>query len=173
MSPATLQKRFLAEIGPHEGILARVASVYADSAEDRGDLLQEMRLQLWRSFPGYRGQAKFSTWMHRVALNTALLRWRRRFRRPEGHLTDDHRALERLPWIPPDDDDVRQLYRAIRQLPGIDRAIVALWLEGHSYQEIAEVTGLGRSNVSVRLARSKERLRASLAGEPDRQEVEA
>ena len=167
MSPSRRQQSFLDEVRPHQGMLRRIAAAYADSFEDRRDLLQEMLLQLWRSYPGYRGDAKFSTWMYRVALNTALLGWRRRSRRPEGRLSADDRVLDNLPGIDPDDEAVRALYTAIRALPGVDRAIVALWLEGHSYREIAAITGLRRSNVSVRLVRLKEKLRASVEGEPE------
>ncbi len=172
MSPSKLQESFLDEVRPHQGMLRRIAAVYADSFEDRRDLLQEMLLQLWRSYPGYRGDAKFSTWMHRVALNTALLGWRRRSRRPEGHLSADDRVLDNLPGIETDDEAVRELYAAIRALPGVDRAIVALWLEGHSYSEIAAIIGLRRSNVSVRLVRLKEKLRASFEDRPELREVQ-
>jgi len=158
------QEAFLAAIGPHEGMLRRLAAVHAESAEARRDLLQEMLLQLWRSFPEFRWDARFSTWMYRVALNTALLGWRRRLRRPEGHLSGDETALERLAEPAEDGEAVRTLYAAVRQLPGIDRAIVTLWLEGRSYEEIAEVTGLGSSNVGVRLVRLKQRLRTALEG---------
>lgn len=166
MSPSRQQEKFLDDVRPHVGMLRRVAAVYADSVEDRRDLLQEVLLQLWRSYPGYRGDAKFSTWMHRVALNTALLGWRRRSRRPEGHLSAGEHVLDNLPGVEPDDEAVRALYAAIRLLPGVDRAIVALWLEGHSYREIAAITGLRPSNVSVRLVRLKEKLRASVEDRP-------
>lgn len=173
MSASKRHESFLADIRPHQGVLHRIAAVYSDTLEDRRDLLQEMLLQLWRSYPSYRGKAKFSTWMHRVALNTALLGWRRRFRRPEGHLTGDDRILETLLGIDTHDEAVHLLYASIRALPGIDRAIVALWLEGHSYREIADVTGLSRSNVSVRLVRLKEKLRAPIEGRPVQREVGA
>lgn len=172
MSPTRSQEDFLDEVRPHQGMLHRIAAVYADSFEDRRDLLQEMLLQLWRSYPYYRGDARFSTWMHRVALNTALLGWRRRFRRPEGHLSSDDRILDNLPTIETEDETVRALYAAIRALPGVDRAIVALWLEGHSYQEIAAITGLSQSNVSVRLVRLRDKLRASLDSTPEPREVQ-
>lgn len=171
MSRAQRREEFLRRIRPHQGVLRRLATVHADSIEDRRDLTQEILLQLWRSFPSYRGEAAFSTWMYRVALNTALLGWRNRSRRPEGHLVADARVLETLPAQGSRDETVHLLYASIRALPAIDRVLVALWLEGHSYQGIAEITGLGRSNVSVRLVRLKERLRASVVSQVDTQEV--
>ena len=146
----------------HQGILHRICSVYASSTEDREDLYQEMLMQSWRSFASFDGQSKFSTWLHRVALNTALLHRRKdsvRRKLPcetgtSVDLAPDERS-ER-------DPDVDLLYRCIQELPTLNRAIVLLHLERYTYQEIAEITGLSRANISVRLVRIKQRLRELL-----------
>jgi len=169
MSTPSQQDAFLARIREHQGVLSRLARAYASTPEDRRDLEQEMLVQLWRAFASYRGEARFSTWMYRVALNTALMGKRALSRRPESRLSSANEKLDALPGPTREPDEVRMLYAAIRALPAIDRAIVALWLEGHTYPEIADVTGLGRSNVSVRLVRAKDRLRAALQ-EPQPQE---
>lgn len=169
MSTPSPQEAFLARIREHQGVLSRLAGAYASNPDDRRDLQQEMLVQLWRAFASYRGDARFSTWMYRVALNTALMGKRALSRRAEGRLSGTNEDVDALPGPKHEPDEVRMLYAAVRTLPAIDRAIVALWLEGHTYPEIADVTGLGRSNVSVRLVRAKDRLRAALQ-EPRPQE---
>jgi RNA polymerase sigma-70 factor (ECF subfamily) len=166
MEPATdRQAAFLERIEQHQGILHRVRSLYAVDPDDGRDLVQEILLQLWRSFPSFRGEAAFSTWMYRVALNTALLRRRRS--RARAREESDPEALASVAARPdPANPDVASLYRCIRELPSLDRAIVLLHLEGQSYEEIAGTTGLSRGNVGVRLVRIKGRLRECLAGRP-------
>jgi RNA polymerase sigma-70 factor (ECF subfamily) len=159
------QAAFLALIEQHQGILRRVRSLYAADPDDGKDLVREVLMQLWRSFPSFRGEAAFSTWMYQVALNTALLRRRRS--RARAREQSDPEALAAAAVGPhPADPDVASLYRCIRDLPSLDRAIVLLHLEGQSYEEIAQTTGLSRGNVGVRLTRIKGRLRGCLAGEP-------
>jgi len=154
------QARFVDLVHAHQGAIRKVAALYARDPADREDLFQEIVLQLWRSFESFRGDAAFSTFLYRVALNTALMRLRRAYRRPE---IEAGRALDDLPVPVPaperGDEEVERLYAAIRQLGPLDRAIVLLVLEERSYEEIAAVTGLTRGNVSVRIVRIRERLR--------------
>jgi len=153
------RQKFVELIEKHQGILHRICSIYAIQAQDRQDLFQDMVLELWRSFTSFREQSSFTTWMYRVALNTALLQKRRASRRPD--LTRGGEAeIASVPvgaTVP--NDGLELLRNCIRELPTLDRAIVLLHLEGRNYDEIAEITGLSRSNVSVRLVRLKERLR--------------
>ena len=146
----------------HQGILHRICSVYASSPEDREDLHQEILMQSWRSFGSFNGRSKFSTWLYRVALNTALVRGRKTAARrgvvgetgADVDVAVDDRAAR--------DPDVELLYQCIQALPELNRAIVLLHLEQHTYEEIAEITGLSRTNVSVRLVRIREKLRQLL-----------
>lgn len=165
MSRRGEQDRFLDRVHEHQGIVRRVCSLYAVNRDERDDLYQEIVLQLWRAFPGFRGDSKFSTWMYRVALNTALLSRRRGAHRVRTTTDVD---LADAPAAAPerDDDDVRALYAAIRTLPTLDRAIVLLYLEQHSHDEIAAITGLETKNVGVRIVRIKKRLRERF-GEPE------
>jgi len=158
----TERQRFVELIENHQGILHRICSIYASHEQDRQDLFQDMVLQLWRSFASFRGQSNFTTWMYRVALNTALLQRRKASRRPD--LSRGGEAeIASLPVVAATPSDGVELLRAcIRELPTLDRAIVLLHLEEHSYDEIAEITGLSRGNISVRLVRLKERLRRAL-----------
>lgn len=152
------QERFLDLVQAHQGAIRKVAATYARSPQDREDLFQEIVLQLWRSCDSFRGDAAFSTFLYRVALNTALMSLRRRYRRPE---VDAGAALDQFATPPTAerDEDVERLYGAIRQLGALDRAIVLLHLEERGYDEIAAITGLSKGNVSVRLVRVRERLR--------------
>ncbi len=150
----------------HRGIVLKVARTYAHAAEDRADLAQEIAVQLWRAWPGYDPARSFSTWMYRIALNTGIsfLRGdslRRRHAVPldeEVHeIADervpDHEAGERL----------RMLDRFIATLEPLNRALLVLYLEERSTREIAEVLGLGESNVTTKISRLKQRIRDHVA----------
>jgi RNA polymerase sigma-70 factor (ECF subfamily) len=157
------QARFLDLVQAHQGVIRKVAALYARDHADREDLFQEITVQLWKSFDAFRGDAAFSTFLYRVALNTALMRLRRAYRQPavEAGFEVDTIAA---PDARRHDEDVERLYEAIRQLGPIDRAVVLLVLEERSYADIAAVTGLTAGNVSVRLVRAKERLRRLMGG---------
>ena len=151
------------KIRDHVGILHKVCSVYARSKPDYDDLYQDIVLQLWRSFPSFRGQSRFSTWMYRVALNLAMTRLRRR------ELLDfrEGQDLDRFPAAPPDVETAEQLemvYRAIGTLTPVDRAIVLMWLDDLSYREIGDTLGLSEKNVGVKLSRIRKQLAASTGG---------
>jgi len=152
------QQELIDLIYEHQGILHRICSIYCGSREDREDCYQDMILQLWRSFPSFRGGSQFSTWMYRVALNTALLHRRRASRRRDA--ATSWRQIPDSASSPAagDDEDVTLLYDCIRKLPELDRAIVMLYLEQQTYEEIASILGLSRSNVSVRIVRIKKKL---------------
>ena len=153
---------FVDLIYEHQAVLHRVCSVYESLPEDREDLHQEILMQSWRSFASFNGQSKFSTWLYRVALNTALSRrrkapGRREVASPTGTSVDvavDERSDS--------DADVEMLYQCIQELSTLNRAIVLLYLEQRTYEEIAEITGLSRTNISVRLVRIKAELRGLL-----------
>lgn len=157
-------RRFLERVEPHRGAIRKVAALYARDTAEREDLFQEILLQLWRSFDAFRGDSAFSTFLYRVALNTALLRVRRACSRPA---LETGRTLDDLAGVPARereerDADVERLYAAIRRLAPLDRAVVLLVLEERSHEEIAAVTGLSVGTVSVRLFRAKARLRVLL-----------
>ncbi len=145
----------------HMGIIYKICKLYAEG-EDRDDLKQEIIYQLWKSYPTYRGDSKFQTWMYRVALNTAMLGLRARKLKYTG-LTDQELKISEDPFANQDEEArVKQLYRQIYKLKDLDKTIIFLYLEQCSYNEIAEITGISSKNVSVRLTRIRERLRAKL-----------
>ncbi len=143
--------------------MLRVARGYTATDEDREDLVQEILLQLWCSLPRFEGRAKESTWIYRVALNTALA-WRRADARRRQRFT----PLLEVEDIPADEAERRaqlekeealaRLYTAIRALPKVDAALVMLHLDGLSYRETAEVLGISETNVGVKLTRARNAL---------------
>lgn len=154
----TREEQFLSQLHTHAGIIHRICKSYFSSEELRKDVYQEIVYQLWKSYSTFKGLSKFSTWMYRIALNTAITYHRKAKRQPdEQRLTDQ---MEHIPANSSDDLEaqVEKLYAAINTLTDIEKAIVLLYLDEHSYEEIAAVTGMTSKNVSVRLVRIKKKL---------------
>ncbi|HEX5854855.1 MAG TPA: sigma-70 family RNA polymerase sigma factor [Thermoanaerobaculia bacterium] len=168
MSNPALQDRFVRLIDEHRKILYKVAGSYAWNAADRQELVQEMALQLWRSFDRYDERYKFSTWMYRIALNVAISFVRTETRRvrtlvPAGDSVPS--LLERAAAPEPAaDDDLRLLDEFIRKLDELDRALVVLYLDGHRHDTIAEILGISETNVGTKIGRIKQRIRRDWPG---------
>jgi RNA polymerase sigma-70 factor (ECF subfamily) len=146
---------FTAFLRQYEGLLFRVVNTYCSNHEDQKDLLQEIRLQLWRSFPKYDPGKGRSTWVYRIALNVAISWLRSKKRRKEAEQSEE--SVTRV------DDagkqaQIQRLYQLIQQLRPLDRALILLYLDDLSQQEIAEVMGISLSNVSSRVHRIKQQL---------------
>ena len=163
MTKPTGNERFVRLLEEHKRMLYKIASAYCANAEDRRDLVQEMVVQLWRSFPRYDDQLKFSTWMYRIGMNVAIS-----FLRSEGRRGRETVALEQVDIIDTAaadrvmgeaGDDVRLLQRLVLQLDEMSRALIVLYLEGYSHAEIAEILGISVTNVGTRINRIKNRLR--------------
>jgi RNA polymerase sigma factor (sigma-70 family) len=152
-----IDSTFLNLINQNLGIAHKIARVYFDDPASREDVIQEMMYQLWRSFKSFDNRSKFSTWMYRVCLNTALTHFTRAKRTQSESLATHH---QNIPDVGNDDDEMNTLFVAISTLSKLDRAIVLLYLEDMSYDEIAVVTGLSHGNVSVRLFRIRKKLEA-------------
>lgn len=147
---------FVDQVQAHQDIIHKVAFIYGRVPADREDLAQEVLLQLWRSYGSFNGRSAFSTWMYRVALNTAIT-----FRRKQKPQIDessepsmDATQLAQAEFS----DDLKTLYRAIARLSAIEKAIIMQWLDERSYEEIADTVGISVKNVSVRLVRIRKRL---------------
>lgn len=166
MAKPNEHERFARLLEEHKRMLYRVASVYCADTEDRRDLAQEIVLQLWRSFPRYDDQLKFSTWMYRIGMNVAIS-----FLRSERRRGRDTVALEQVDIIDfaaadrvmgEAGDDIRLLQQLVSQLDEMSRALIVLYLEGYSHAEIAEILGISATNVGTRISRIKNRLREGL-----------
>ena len=156
MKQELTHQHFLELIHRHQSIIHKICFVYCKNSADREDLQQEIILQLWKSFPSFKENAAFSTWMYRVALNTAINQTRR-----PGLLIDSSSSSD-LPYDPSHfydlSEEIQILYRAISHLRKVEKAIILLWLEEKSYEEIAEAIGISVKNVSVKLVRIRTRL---------------
>jgi RNA polymerase sigma-70 factor (ECF subfamily) len=156
MRDSKLEREFLDLVQEYQSIIHKICFLYCNRKTDKEDLYQEILLQLWRSFPSFSGRSAFSTWMYRVALNTAISRTRKFWLFTDaGNLPDIPCENENLADL---SEEVKLLYRAISKLAKVDKAIILLWLEEKSYEEIAETIGITVKNVSVKLVRIKTKL---------------
>ena len=144
-------------INANLGIAHKVCRIYFRDPVDREDAMQEMMYQIWRSYEKFDNRSKFSTWMYSVCLNTALT-YRRKNKVNES-LSDQHDLVEE---VSTKEEETELLLKAISQLSSINKAIMLLYLEEMSYDEIAEIVGITKSNVSVRIMRAKEELKNKL-----------
>jgi len=146
-------------INTHRGIIYKVCNLYCYEKEYQQDLFQEIVLQLWKAFPSFRNESLRTTWMYRVALNTAISNFRKEVKKPEQQSIS--RAEFQIPDIsqfPDEHENLSLLKQAIQQLTKIEKAIIMLYLEEKSYDEISEITGITKSNVGVKLNRIKSKL---------------
>lgn len=151
------EKAFIEMIRENERIIYKVCSFYISDEYPLADLYQETVCNLWASFPKFRSDSSFSTWVYRIALNTCISGMRKEKRKPQSSSISGLQEL--LPAPESINNQVTEMYKLIYQLKSLERAIVLLWLEDKSYQEIADITGLTVSNVATKLKRSKEKLR--------------
>ena len=155
-----MEKEFLQIIKKNQGIIHKVCNIYCDDQEDRNDLFQEIVAQLWKSFPSFRKESKFSTWMYRVALNTAITSFKKTKRRPDqNRLTYDNFQVKDENYDTDIEDNIKMLHRAVAQLTGVEKSIVLLYLENKKYEEIAEITGITQNYVRVKMNRIKKKLK--------------
>ncbi|MEM9328569.1 MAG: RNA polymerase sigma factor [Bacteroidota bacterium] len=156
-----MEQEFISLIKTHEGIILKVCNVYCSHPSDREDLYQDILIQLWKAFPTFDHRSKVTTWMYRIAFNTAVSRFRKQAKQPTKQPIAGDWAAE-----PPTDkgDDVSALYIAIATLNKIDKAITLLYLDGLKYREIGEIIGITESNVGFKINQIKSKLREILKG---------
>lgn len=161
------QPRFEALLHEHRRILFKVAGLYSRSTADRDDLMQEIAVQLWRSFGAYdEARASFSTWMYRIALNVAISQARRahwsqadRFEPLETHHLETIGGGETMAEH---DERLTALHAFIGQLDPLNRALILLYLEDRNYSEMAEILGISETNVATKISRIKQKLRGQM-----------
>lgn len=161
-----MEKEFLQIVQKNQGIIHKVCNIYCDVQEDRNDLFQEIVAQLWKSFPTFQNRSKFSTWMYRVALNTAITSFKKAKRRPDqNRLTYDNFQIEDNSYDTETEENIKQLHRAVAQLSGVEKSIVLLYFENKKYEEIAEITGITQNYVRVKMNRIKKKLKKLMTTE--------
>ncbi|UQD54929.1 RNA polymerase sigma factor [Flavobacterium sp. K5-23] len=149
---------------PYAGIIIKICRAYSNTQEDFEDYYQEVCLQIWRSHNSFREQSEWSTWVYRISLNVCLTLLKKN-KKKENQISSEFlpdEAIEDSRSFT--DESLNQLYQAIRQLSDVDRAVIMLYLEEKSYQEIAEIIGTNPNNIGVRIKRIKERLKKLLDG---------
>ena len=161
MPPTPPQDAFEALLQAHAGILRKTAATYCRNPADREDLTQEIATQWWRAYPRFDGRCAFSTWAYRIALNVAISHVRKESARLRDTVpAEDHHfdmpAEEARP-----SEDLILLQRFIDGLGSLDKALVLLYLDGHSHQEIADVLGITAAHAATKIGRLKARLRQS------------
>ena len=145
-------------IGRYKALLFKIVRSYAFTPMDRDDLFQEITVQVWRSIPSFRGECAVTTWLYRIALNTAIRFSQREKKQSQNRIDIDNANHVLIEADTTRDDKLRWLYDEIAKLNEIDRSICLLLLEGFSYKEMAEIVGITESNIGVRINRVKKYL---------------
>jgi len=141
-------------------LIYKVCRMYANSHDDIQDLYQDIIIQLWKSYPKFRGEAKFSTWLYRIAINTALTNFRKQKRKIQT--SDVELQSIQLPYeedVGLKEEQHQQMYAAIQQLNDVEKSIVMLYLEEKSYDEMEEILGITNATLRVKMNRIKDKLR--------------
>jgi RNA polymerase sigma-70 factor (ECF subfamily) len=155
-----LKQRFSDEVFLHVGILQKVCRIYKKDTADREDLFQEILYNAWQAYPRFEGRSKFSTWLYRVALNTALHQ-NRKDRRSVTMVQLESNSVDLFETE--EVDTLKILYQAIDHLNPLEKSIIILYLDDQSYNEIAEITGLSVNNIGVKLNRIKTKIKKTMS----------
>ena len=153
---------FVELIKEHEGLIFKASTIYTDNTQDQKDLFQEIVYQLWKSFDSFKNNSKISTWMYRVAMNTAITQLKKRKRSPIAE------PIEKIVIEQIDTNDssfeekLRKVYQHINRLNVLEKGIMLLLLEGKNYEEIGEISGLTSTNVGTRINRIKKKLKSQI-----------
>ena len=155
--PDTLTSAFLHDVEANTGLIYKVCYMYAEDSEHLKDLYQEVVANLWQGYAKFKGEAKISTWIYRVSINTCVSYIRRESGRRSSHVAIDDAATGIIYESHERDMCLKMMYEMISTLGRIDKAVIMLWLDEYSYDEIALMTGISRNNVASRIHRIKQR----------------
>lgn len=161
----TKEAIFLQTIEDNKAIIYKVALLYTSSVEDRKDLIQEIILQLWKSFEQFANRAAISTWLYRVAMNTAF-HYIKYHERLQQRALAGELALLQQEVEGQKQEMLQEVLTAIQALNALDKGLVLLYLEEKSHQEIAHIMGISTSNVGTRLQRAKQKLKTIINTQP-------
>ena len=154
-----MKAQFILLINNNQGLILKVCNMYCNSREDKEDLFQDIVLQLWRAYGSFNGESKVSTWIYRVALNNAITRLRKETKREKFTGPGDNMFEIAAEDHTEEQEQVLQMYEAIKKLPEVERAITMMYMDDCSYREIAEVMGLSESNVGFKLSKIRTKLK--------------
>ena len=158
-----LENKFLADFEANQNIVHKICRLYTTNQDAHNDLFQEITIQLWKNYSKFRGDAKFSTWMYRVALNTAISLYRKSTRTVKTQDIADYAfKIKAEDYDETEELQLKALYNAIRKLNDIDKALIFLYLEDKPYKEISVTLGISEVNARVKMNRAKDKLRKSI-----------
>ena len=157
-APFILKEEFADLILQHKALIYKVSKLYTNTLEDEQDLFQEIVFQLWKSYSNYRGEAKITTWMYRVGMNTAIASLNKKKRTVSTFIPIE------IPDIIDDNstqvqENIDALYKAIKRLNVVDRGITLLFLEGNNHKQIGGIMGYTENNIGTRMGRIREKLK--------------
>lgn len=154
------QDYFLNIFEQNIGIIIKIARAYTKTIQDREDLINDIALELWKSFERFKGDSKISTWIYRVALNTSI-NYSRRCKSSSLVSLSDLKLVNRINWLIEQDESslTEILYDCINELNAFNKAIILLYLDGNSHEEISTITGITKTNVGTRIGRIKEQIK--------------
>ena len=156
------ESEYIKLIQANEGIIHKVIGLYADFQKDKEDLFQEILLQSWKSFKSFRAESKFSTWLYKVSLNTALSFQKSQKKHQHREISERENDIA---YSQNKEESQELLYLIIKALDEVDRMLITLFLEGYKNQEIAEITGLTSNHVNVKIHRIKKKITESFTKE--------
>jgi RNA polymerase sigma-70 factor, ECF subfamily len=161
MTKDKLSEQFLGVLEENAGIIIKISRAYTNSYSDREDLINDITLELWKSFDRFNGESKISTWIYRVALNTSMNYKRKKKKDSLFIFLSDFKKEEILPWLvePETSSELDLLYNCIDELNEINKAIILLYLDGNSHEEISKIMGISKTNVATRISRIKEQIK--------------
>ncbi len=155
-----IEKEFLGKIEKNRNLIHKICRIYTSDEDSHKDLFQEITIQLWQAYSSFRGEAKFTTWMYRVALNTAISIYRKKSKQVSATSMDAHDfQIAYKPYDSTEEEQLEVLYKAIQKLSDIDKALILLFLEDNNFKEIGETLGISYVNARVKMMRAKEKLK--------------
>uniref|UniRef100_UPI00404AF8DC RNA polymerase sigma factor n=1 Tax=Flavobacterium sp. TaxID=239 RepID=UPI00404AF8DC len=160
---AALEESFVKQLKENQNIIHKICRLYTSDEDAHKDLFQEITIQLWKAFPKFRGDSKFSTWAYRVALNTAITLYRKSTKTIKTSEFDNSRHfIKQEDYNYEEEEQIKLLYQAVQQLSDIEKALVFMYLEDKDYHEISETLGITEVNARVKMNRIKGKLKKIL-----------
>ena len=158
-----LEKNFLNDFEKNQNIVHKICRIYTSNQDEHNDLFQEITIQIWKNYSKFRGESKFSTWMYRVSLNTAISLYRKSSRKIKTQdFSDVSFKIKSVDYDDTKDEQLKDLYNGIRELNDIEKALIFLYLEDKPYKEIAKTLGITEVNARVKMNRTKDKLKKIL-----------
>ena len=159
MTENELKEKFISVFEKNIGIILKISRAYAKTTYDREDLINDIALELWKAYPNFKGDSKISTWIYRISLNISM-NYRRKNKYNLLFFTETSQ-FDTSTWLQDTEDNEQSdlLYECIDDLTEFNKAIIILYLDGNSHDEISTITGISKTNVATRISRIKERIK--------------